>query len=295
MIIRKWGYFLKSALTGMCRNGFMTLASLATVTCCLILFGVFMLFSVNINFIGRQIQSQCEIQAYIDIDADAAQEQAVVAAINSMDNLASATFVSKDDAIEEYREFLGVDASALDGLSGDDFLRSSVRIVLSDLHTMDEFVAQLSQIPNVAEVVNRRDIVERIISVTDVIRNGSFIAMLILIIVAIFIISNTIELSVHSREDEIHIMKYVGATDRFIRWPFVIEGMLTGLLGGAISLLLVAVGYDTAVSNMLSFLDIFELLRLGAVLPWLAAFTLVFGAVMGTLGSAFAITRHLKV
>lgn len=293
--IRRQFYFMKSALTGMKRNGEMTVTAIITVTSCLLLFGVFMLFSINVNYIGEQIKNQCQIQAYINFEATSEEEQAVVAAVQSLDNVSECTFVSKSDAMAEYRAYLGVDAAALDGLEGEEILRSSVKVNMTDLEQAQTLAAQIAQIPNVATVKNRQDIVSRVISVTNVIKNGSLIAMLILLVVAIFIISNTIKLSVVARRDEVHIMKYVGATAGFIRRPFVLEGILTGIIGGLISLALVGAGYNAAVNFMSDFLDIFKLIPFVEMLPVIAGTTIIFGVIMGAIGSSLALIKHLKV
>jgi cell division transport system permease protein len=277
------------------RNGEMTVTAIITVTSCLLLFGVFMLFSINVNYIGEQIKNQCQIQAYINFEATSEEEQAVVAAVQSLDNVSECTFVSKSDAMAEYRAYLGVDAAALDGLEGEEILRSSVKVNMTDLEQAQTLAAQIAQIPNVATVKNRQDIVSRVISVTNVIKNGSLIAMLILLVVAIFIISNTIKLSVVARRDEVHIMKYVGATAGFIRRPFVLEGILTGIIGGLISLALVGAGYNAAVNFMSDFLDIFKLIPFVEMLPVIAGTTIIFGVIMGAIGSSLALIKHLKV
>jgi len=150
-------------------------------------------------------------------------------------------------------------------------------------------------VPNVVKVSNRQDIYQRVLDVTRVIRNGSLIAMLILLVVAIFIISNTIKLSVTARRDEVHIMKYVGATAGFIRRPFVLEGVLTGVIGGIISLGLVGFAYDAALNFMDGFLDIFDLIPLVEMIPFMAGTTIIFGVIMGAVGSSLALVKHLKV
>ena len=284
MQIRRPFYFLKNALIGMKRNGEMTVTAIVTVTSCLLLFGVFMLLSANINFIGEQIRNQCQIQAYIDFDATADDEMLVYSQIRNLPNVA-----------EEYREYLGADASAFDGLEGEEFLRSSVKINMTDIEYAKELVEEINKIPNVKKVSNRQDVVQRVIDVTDVIRNGSLGAMIILLLVAIFIISNTIKLSVFARKDEIHIMKYVGATAAFVRQPFVLEGILTGIIGGAISLVLIGFGYNYVIKFMKDFLDIFDLIPFAEILPFMVSTTLIFGVLMGAVGSAIALAKHLKV
>ena len=295
MQIRRPFYFLKNALIGMKRNGEMTVTAIVTVTSCLLLFGVFMLLSANINFIGEQIRNQCQIQAYIDFDATADNEMLVYSQIRNLPNVAECEFISKADAMEEYREYLGADASAFDGLEGEEFLRSSVKINMTDIEYAKELVEEINKIPNVKKVSNRQDVVQRVIDVTDVIRNGSLGAMIILLLVAIFIISNTIKLSVFARKDEIHIMKYVGATAAFVRQPFVLEGILTGIIGGAISLVLIGFGYNYVIKFMKDFLDIFDLIPFAEILPFMVSTTLIFGVLMGAVGSAIALAKHLKV
>ena len=295
MKIRRPFYFMKNALKGMKRNGEMTLTAIVTVTSCLLLFGVFMLLSANINFIGNQIRNQCQIQAYIEFECNQVQEMEVYNRIKALDNVSECVFVSKADAMEEYRDYLGADASAFDGLEGEEFLRSSVKINMDDLELSQQLEKEISKIPNIAKVSNRQDVVQKVIDVTDVVKNASLGAMLILLIVAIFIISNTIKLSVASRRDEIHIMKYVGATASFVRRPFVLEGILTGVIGGAISLVLIGFGYNAAIAFMQDFLDIFELIPLVVIFPFMLATTLVFGVIMGAIGSAIALVKHLKV
>ena len=293
--IRSPFYFLKNALIGMKRNGEMTITAIVTVTSCLLLFGVFMLLSANINFIGEQIRNQCQIQAYIDFAATEDEEMLIYSQVRNLPNVAECVFVSKSDAMAEYRDYLGADASAFDGLEGEEFLRSSVKINMNDIEQAQTLVETLSTIPGIKKVSNRQDVVQRVIDVTDVIKNASLGAMIILLLVAIFIIANTIKLSVFARKDEIHIMKYVGATASFVRQPFVLEGILTGIIGGAISLVLIGFGYNYIIKFMKDFLDIFQLIPFNEILPFMVSTTLIFGVLMGAVGSAIALAKHLKV
>ncbi|MBR5536060.1 MAG: permease-like cell division protein FtsX [Clostridia bacterium] len=295
MKIRRPFYFLKNALIGMKRNGEMTVTAILTVTSCLLLFGVFMLLSANINYIGEQIRNQCQIQAYIDFDATEDEEMLVYSQVRSLPNVSECDFISKADAMEEYRDYLGADASAFDGLEGEEFLRSSVKVNMTDIEKAKELEAAIKNIPGIAKVSNRQDVVQRVIDVTDVIRTGSLAAMIILLLVAIFIISNTIKLSVFARKDEIHIMKYVGATAGFVRRPFILEGVMTGIIGGVISLVLIGFGYTYVIGLMKEFLDIFKLIPFSEILPFMVATTFIFGVLMGAVGSAIALVKHLKV
>lgn len=296
MKIRNQFYFIKNAFKGMTRNGEMTVTAVITVTSCLLLFGVFMLLSVNINQFSEQIRDDCQIQAYIIDTATSEQEQQVYNAIKQMDNVSECVFVSKSDAMEQYRDYLGDDGIAFEGMEGEEILPSSVQINMHDLEKAKALAEEISKIELVYKVDNRQDVLDKVVDVTNAIKLGSLVAMAILLLVAVFIIANTIKLSVMSRKDEIHIMKYVGATAGFVRRPFIYEGIFTGIIGGVISLIIVGFAYNGAVNFMDDFFyEIFEFIPLMEVLPFMVGTTLVFGVCMGAIGSAIALAKHLKV
>ena len=191
----------------------------------------------------RSDQITVEIQAYIDFSLDDASARAIEDEVKKVSNVASTKFESKEEAFNNYKERLGGDSAALDGLEEEEFLRNSVKISLTDLTLSAETAEKVSQIPGVAQVINHQETVDRVIKVTGYIQNASFMIMLILMVVSLFIISNTIKLSVASRANEIHIMKFVGATNWFIRWPFVIEGIFIGFLGSLLALGVTYLGY----------------------------------------------------
>ncbi len=288
-------YSLKTALSSLGKNAVMTIASIVTIACCLFLFGVFLLFAFNINYIGEQISEQCEVQAFIDDRVDRAGEERILKEISAMPNVKSAEFESKTQAFENYKEKLEGYGEYLDGMEGEEILRSSVKITPDDLTILNDTVSQIEKIDGVANVVNHEATVRGVISFTQAIKIGSLIAMIILLMTAVFIIQNTIKLSVHAREDEIHIMKFVGATDSFIRRPFVLEGVIVGIIGAAIAIIVIAFGYNAAVNGLTGFLDLFELYTFSQMALPVAGGLLIFGILMGSFGSRTAIRRHLKV
>lgn len=288
-------YSLKTALSSLGRNAVMTIASIITIACCLFLFGVFLLFAFNINYIGEQISEQCEVQAFIEDTVDSAGEERILKEISALPNVKVAEFESKAQAFENYKKRLGDYGEYLDGMEGEEILRSSVKVTPDDLTALDDTIAQIEGINGVAHVVNHEATVRGVISFTQVIKIGSLIAMLILLMTAIFIIQNTIKLSVHAREDEIHIMKFVGATDSFIRRPFVLEGVIVGIIGSAIAIIVIAFSYNAAVNGLTNFLDLFNLYSFSQLALPLAGVLLLFGILMGSFGSVTAVRRHLKV
>ncbi len=288
-------YYLKSAGSSFVRNGIMTIASFITVTCCLFLFGVFMLFTINMNSITAQIEEQCELIARIDINADEQTQQNIYNEILTLDNVSNAHFETKEQAFENFKKELGDDAGVLEGMENENFLRSSVKITLTDIRNTDKTIKELKKIPGIAEVENHRDIVNRVIGFTSAVKKGSVVAMAVLLLIAIFIIQNTIKLSVFAREKEIHIMKFVGATDRFIRTPFVIEGVMIGLLGFIASFLIIVFGYNSAIGTIASLINLFDFVALEQCILPLGVSMAVFGMLMGALGSGWSIKKHLKV
>ncbi len=288
-------YSLKTAFSALGRNAVMTFASIVTIACCLFLFGVFLLFAFNINYISEQISARCELQAYIEETVSADSEEQILKEISALSNVESAEFESKEQAFENYKKGLGEMGAALEGMEGEGILRSSVKVTLKDLASADETAEAMRKVSGVAKVTNRRDIIQRVVNATNGIKFGSLIAMIILLVTAVFIIQNTIKLSVHAREDEIHIMKFVGATDSFIRRPFVIEGIAVGIIGAACAIVVIAFGYNAAVSRVTEILDLFNLYSFSQVALPVSGGLLCFGIIMGAFGSRTAVRRHLKV
>ena len=295
LAFRNLKYYLKSASSSFVRNGIMTIASFITVTCCLFLFGVFLLFTMNMNYISEQIEAQCEIVARINMDADEEKQQTIYNSILAMENVADAELETKDQAFNNFKKELGDDAGVLEGLEGKNFLRSSIRVTLKDIRKSDATIAGVRKIDGVDEVENHQDIVGKVVSFTSAVKHGSVAAMIVLLLIAVFIIQNTIKLSVFARGKEIHIMKFVGATDHFIRMPFVIEGIMIGSLGFVVAFIIISLGYNAAIGSIASLINLFDFVPLEMCIFPLGVSMALFGVLMGALGSGMSLKRHLKV
>lgn len=295
LAFRNIKYYLKSAANSFARNGIMTIASFVTVTCALFLFGVFLLFAMNLNSVGKQIEKQCELQAYINIEADEVEQNKIYNEISVHPNVIAVELETKEQALNNFKKQLGDNADVLEGLEGQDFLRSSIKITLKDIRKTNETAKQISTIENVDKVKNRQDIAKKIVKFTGAVEKGSAIAMLILLLIAIFIIKNTIKLSVYAREKEIHIMKFVGATDRFIRMPFVFEGIMIGLLGFAVSFITIILGYSAVIDSINKSINMFTFIPLHKCIGIIGLTMAAFGVLMGAIGSGLSLKKHLKV
>ncbi|MBQ4159808.1 MAG: permease-like cell division protein FtsX [Clostridia bacterium] len=289
-------YYVSQAVRSVFRNGLMSVTSIFTVVCCMIILGLFMIISINVNHIAQQLEQQCEIQAFINEAYDDAQVSALQKQVKGIENIATAEIFSKEDTLEYMREISDNNAALLDGYEGEDNpFRDSLKITLKDLSLLKPTVEKLSAVEGKEEVSYKQTVMENILKVSNGIRNVSFWGMLLLCIVSIFIIANTIKLAVYARRKEIGVMKFVGATDWFIRWPFIIEGIIIGVVGALIAFGLISWGYIALVGKANIGIDIFTFKAYNEVAVQMIGMFVSIGAVIGALGSAISIRKHLDV
>ncbi len=295
--LSKFKYSFSEAKKNVSRNGLMSIASLFTIACCLIILGVFAILSLNVNSITDQIKDQCEVQLYINAGTPQERVEAIGNEIRAVDNVKEATLFTKEQTLEYAKNdmFAGKE-DLLDGFDDDNPFSDSYKIILTDIEKTDTTVEALSGIQDVEKVVNKQDVVNIVLSVSSLLKKFSIAVMLVLLIVAIVIISNTVKLTVFNRRKEINIMKYIGATDRFIRVPFVLEGLIIGFLGAVLAFLVVFWGYFALLKYMtgLSF-SVFKLISLSEVSPIIGILFVVFGCLIGVSGSAISMRKYLHV
>ena len=296
MNLRNAKYLINEGIKSFWINGLMSLASSIIVTASLVIFGIYILFTMNINHIGQQLMDQYEIQVFMyDISDERTEEvRAEIAEIPHVNG--EINYVSKVAALEAYRENLGKNARILNGLGEDNPLPASFLVTLDDLLHSQEVVDEISKISDVEEVKNNKDVMDQLLKITSLVRSFSLWLMVLLSMVSVFIISNAIKITVYARRREINIMKYIGATDRFISWPFIIEGMIIGIIGAMISLLLVSQAYLYAVPQITQFLGgVIKLYAVREILWQLLAWFVGVGVVLGAVGSAVSLRKHLQV
>lgn len=295
--IGNFRYYFSQAARSVVRNGLMSVTSIFTVLCCLLILGVFMLLSINVNYIADQVQNQCEIQAFIEEGTSTQRIAEIGKQLKQIENVREAVVFTREDALDYMRGIFGENADALDGLEDDNPFRDSYKITLHDLTQADATALAMKNIGGVAEVKNNQTLMDNILSVTNTVKHVSLWIMLLLCIVSIFIIANTIKLAVFARRKEINVMKFVGATDWFIRWPFVIEGIIIGIVGGLIAFGLISWGYIAALGSVgATFeMDMFRFVPYQTIWYWLLGAFVALGAVIGAIGSGFSIRKHLHV
>ena len=294
-------YLLKEGYRNLWANKYMTLASIGVLCACLVLVGAAVMFAENVASMVGYVEDQNEVVVYLNDDVDEAGISAIETQISAVDNISSARFVSKEEALEIQKEQLGDSADLLAGLEEDNILPNSFVIKLEDVSGMAEVKTQLESIEGVYRVDAPQKFADALVSVRNLVSAIGMILAAVLTVVAFVIIANTIRLTVFARRKEINIMKYVGATDGFIRIPFIVEGGLIGILSSVLSLIVCLTGYHF----LLSWLESSDFVLLGSgfssfisvwsMLPMLTVVFLLVGVLTGILSSYFSIRKHLKV
>ncbi len=296
-----FSYLIKEGARNIWVNRMMSLASIGILVSCMLLIGSAILLSINLNGMVSYVENQNEMVAFLEDSADDVTVSAVEAALNSNDNVDSFAFVSREEALERYSEI--VPDSLLENLEQDkeEVFPLSFRITLKDLSLIDETTAQIESIPGIMRVNAPTNVAETVTGIKRAVYICGSGIIIILLAVTLIIIANTIKVTVFNRRKEINIMKFVGATDRFIRMPFVVEGILLGVISACIAYLLLWGGYtylinyvQTQASATLSaFLK--NLVPFSQVAKQLLASFAVGGIAIGVFGSMIFVRKHLKV
>lgn len=296
MKLRQFRYYFKEATKSVFKSDLMSLASIFSVVASLLVFGLFMVLSVNLNYFAQQIEGDYEIVLVVDEAYSPEQTEALGSVIEGVENVKKAELDKKEDRLEAMRSEFGDNAFLLDGYEEDNPLRDWYKVTLSDLSQSEITSDNLSKIPGIVKIIRNQDTIDKLVSMTSYMDRISLWIMIALALISVFIISNTIKLTVHSRRKEINVMKFVGATDWFIRWPFIIEGIIIGFFGAALSLAIICYSYS-GILSWISGLDItFVSFKPLSELFWqLFGLFLLMGAGLGGVGSLLSVRKHLHV
>lgn len=291
----RFGYYIKEGTLGIFNHGLMSFATVCIIIACLIIMGSFALLALNINSIIHTLEDENQIVAYIDENYTDAQARALQSDIEAVPNVTKAEFVSRDEAMDSFKDQYK-DSSLLDDV-GSDVLRDRFVIYLDDISQMADTQAKLLDINGVATVNAHQEIAKGFVSIRNVVSAVSILLVAILLVISLFIMSNTIKLTTFERRDEIAIMKMVGATNGFIKWPFVVEGLMLGMFGALSAYILEWGLYGLLADRIiersgLSFLDFMPFADFA--IPLLVIY-LVIGLGVGIVGSLVAIKNYLKV
>ncbi len=295
MKFRTSEYFVREVFVSLKRNNWMSFASIGTVAVSLFVLGVFLLLGLNMNRMASTLESQVQISVYLQDELKGAEKDELEERISDLSGIQSVKYVDRDEAIERFRERLGDQKYLLDALGDKNPLPDSFEVTVMQPSMVQTAAETIAQFDGVAEAKYGQDVVEHLFDITRLMRVFGLLLMVLLAGATIFIISNTIRLTVFARRKEIAIMKYVGATDWFIRWPFLLEGVVLGCIGGLVAAFALRSFYAAMAAKVYNTLTFFPLMPQYPFMNYVSAAILVSGMVIGAIGSTISLKRFLKV
>jgi cell division transport system permease protein len=304
MKISTFGRHIREGSRNIIRNGWMTFASVSSISISLFILGIFLLLAVNVNYLSQQVESKVEIKVFLDVNLTQEAVAKLRTDIESIDGVDEAIFVSKDEGLRSMREKMGESGKQyLEGMEGENNpLNDAYTVKVKDPRQVGEVSGRISAINNgktpkpIVKVTYGQEMVDNLFKVTSTIRNIGLVLVGCLALTAMFLISNTIKLTIMARNREIKIMKLVGATNSFIRWPFFIEGALLGLIGSMIPAGILSYGYWELVGSSRSSLEtvMLELKPFDEVYSQLVMILLGIGICIGIWGSLLSVRKYLR-
>jgi cell division transport system permease protein len=294
MIFENMGFYLKEALLSIKRNVLVSIASIMSITTILIIIGIFLLISINANLFLKNIESQLEIIAYLKDDISKIELDNLKKNIKAIEGITEVKFISKEDAYQSLLKDLGDQGDILSAIEVNP-LPASYEIKVKDPKKIEQTANQIAKLKKVEEVGYGQEIVEKLLNFSYIFRKAGIIILGLLVLASILIISNIIKITVYSRKCEIEIMSLAGATNWFIKWPFVIAGFLQGFISALLAISILYKFYYLAIRSIhqeIPFLavvwDKMELLPIGMSI-------IALGSLVGILGSMFSVGKYLNV
>lgn len=296
-----FSYLIGEGLKNVLKNKKSTMSALTIMCLCMLVFGIFFLIGENINHMMKTLQEEQGMQVFFNIGTSQERIDEVGSAIKNLNGVNTVKFVSSSEGLNELKESYKENANALDGIS-EEVIPESYVVTLSDLGLNKQVQDDIKKIvgSDLDSIESSNQTISTLMSIAKGIRIFTFALLVVLVIISLVIISNTIKLTVHARRKEISIMKYVGATNSFIRWPFIVEGIIIGIVASLIAILIVGIGYNLIIQNVflgtetvktlnltfVSFSDMFNLM----ILVYLGL-----GIGIGVVGSAISMRKYLEV
>lgn len=295
MKLNNIGYLLKEGFRSIFQHGFMSFAAICVTVACLIIVGSFSALAYNLDIMVQDLNKTSEIMVYIDSDLSDAEARSIGTKINLLDNVFDAKYVSREEALQNFVSDHDND-SAFSGVQAQD-LRHRYVVTLEDNTKMEQTAEQLKNLPGVDKVSAAYELAQGFTTLQNVLHIVSVAVIAVLLVVSLLIISNTVKLAMYDRRDEIAIMKMVGATNGFIRWPFVYEGFIIGLLSAGVAfglqwLLYATVARSISVSDAL---NLFSVVDFATIWKPVALVFVGVGMLVGVGGSLTAIRKFLQV
>ena len=288
-------YFIKETYKSIRRNGFMSFASISTVAVSLLVLGMFLMIFLNTNNLAQYLENQVQISVYMQDSATDKELASVKDKLTKMPGVVKVTQVNKQQALERFKKRLGDQEQLLNSLGKENPFPNSFEVQVDNPDRIKVLTPQIGQLPKVETAKFGQEVVEHLFQLTKILRLGGIVLVVFLAMATLFIISNTIRLTVFARRKEVIIMKYVGATDWFIRWPFLLEGMTLGFFGAVVAFVLINSIYASLLDRIHATLAFLPLLPTSPLLLYVDLFLLVAGTGIGALGSYISLRKFLRV
>ncbi|WP_018998938.1 permease-like cell division protein FtsX [Megamonas rupellensis] len=288
-------YFIKEVYTSFKRNIWMTLASIFTVVLSLFILGFFSIVILNLNKMADTLESQVQISVYLKDDLSQEEIDETKETLSKIEGLQDIKFTTRKEAMKNFKERLGDQQFLLDALDDTNPLPDSFSLTVTSPQQVKTIADTAAALDSVESASYSQDIINHLFNLTHLIRLIGVALIILLTGAAIFIISNTIRLTVFARRKEIAIMKYVGATDWFIRWPFLLEGICLGFIGGGLATIFLYIVYNQVTQEIYEAMAFFPLIPQHPFIDYISLAILVAGIIIGALGSTISLKRFLKV
>ena len=288
-------YFVTESINSIRRNGLMSVASLMTVALSLLILGVFTVLVMNLNYMASVLESQVQVTVYLQDTLKEVEVREIGTRITKLPGVTRVNFVGRDEAMNRFRQRLGEQQGLLAELGEANPLPNSFEVKVDKPERVKPVALAVAQYKGVEAARYGQEVIEQLFGLTRMVRIFGIVLIVFLGLAALFIIVNTIRLTVFARRREIGIMKYVGATDWFIRWPFIIEGVLLGCLGACISVVLLTQFYGMLTSQVYESLAFLPLLPKYPFLGYVNVFLICAGIGIGAAGSVISVKKFLKV
>lgn len=295
MSLRTKEYFIREAFVSIRRNGLMSLAAISTVAISLLVLGLFLVLVFNINNMASMLESQVQITVYVKDEVSNDKMTELKGQLAKLTGVTKVGFTSKEQAMKDFRKRLGDQKDLLDSLGDVNPLPNSFAVHVDKPENLKPIAEKIKKLENIESMRFGQEIIEQLFKVTYFIRVGGLVLIVFLTFATLFIVSNTIRLTVFARRKEVSLMKYVGATDWFIRWPFLLEGMILGLVGGGVACILIGVVYSVIVEQIHSTLAFMPILPKQPLLGNVSLLIVFLGMTIGAIGSFISLKKFLKV
>jgi cell division transport system permease protein len=297
MKLRTVGRHFKEGSKNLGRNGWMTFASISAVAVMLFVVGVFLLLILNMNHIASTVEDDVEIHVYIELTATQEQQDELRAQIETTPNIQQIEFLGKDEGLDQLIDSLDEQGQVFETIREENPLNDKFVVRATSPQLTEDIALKVEEMPYVERINYGKDWVEKLFAVTSLVRTIGLVLVLGMMFTAMFLIANTIKLTIVARKREIQIMKLVGATNGFIRWPFFVEGMLLGIIGAIVPVVILGFGYSYLIDEFGDKVEVmfFSLLPVYPSIWQSAWLLLAIGAFIGVWGSMMSVRKFLKV